>query len=231
MAFGNGPRIVTSGLVLSLDAADRNSYPGSGTTWSDMSGNNNNGTLTNGPTFNSANGGTIVFDGTNDNITSNSTTFNLNAGVSIGVFFKSTDITSRQQGIITYQLGTLGNPYINFWCPGTGFLRWETFTSTSPNIGGSLLSSTSLANNTWYYAVGTYNNGVSNLYLNGTLSTTSTYSATNYPSYNAPVIIGEYSSFGNLSGNVAQVSIHNRALTATEVQQNYNATKSRFNLI
>ena len=66
MALHHSPRIVTSGLVLALDAADRNSYPGSGTTWTDLSGNANNGTLTNGPTFNSANGGSIVFDGTND---------------------------------------------------------------------------------------------------------------------------------------------------------------------
>ena len=223
-------KIVTSGLILNLDAAQRRSYPTTGTTWTDLSGSGVNGTLTNGPTFNSANGGIIVFDGTNDYVSSSSTTFNLTAGVSMGVFFKSTDITSRQQGIITYQLGTLGNPYINLWCPGTGFLRWETFTSTSPNIGGAILSSTSLANNTWYYAVGTYNNGVSNLYLNAVLSRTSTYSAANYTSFNAPVIIGQYSTFGNLSGNIANVQIYNRALSATEVAQNYNAIKSRFGL-
>ena len=68
MAFGNGPSIVTNGLVLSLDAADRNSYPGSGTTWRDLSGRDNNGTLINGPTFDSANGGNIVCDGINDYI-------------------------------------------------------------------------------------------------------------------------------------------------------------------
>jgi hypothetical protein len=62
-AFG---KIVTNGLVLALDAADKNSYPGSGTTWRDMSGNNSNSTLTNSPTFNSANGGSIVFDGVDD---------------------------------------------------------------------------------------------------------------------------------------------------------------------
>ena len=66
MSVSNGPSIVTSGLVLSLDAADKNSYPGSGTTWADLSGNTNNGTLTNGPTFSSANQGSIVFDGVDD---------------------------------------------------------------------------------------------------------------------------------------------------------------------
>jgi len=66
MGIARGPKIVTSGLVLALDAADKLSYRGSGTTWRDLSGNNNTGTLTNGPTFNAGNLGSIVFDGTND---------------------------------------------------------------------------------------------------------------------------------------------------------------------
>ena len=66
MAFSYSPKIVTDGLVLYLDAANNRSYPGSGTTWTDLSRGGNNGTLTNGPTFNGANGGSIVFDGTND---------------------------------------------------------------------------------------------------------------------------------------------------------------------
>ncbi len=61
-----GPNIITNGLILELDAANRKSYPGSGTTWTDLSGNGNTGTLTNGPTFSSANGGSIVFDGVDD---------------------------------------------------------------------------------------------------------------------------------------------------------------------
>ena len=61
-------KIVTNGLVLHLDAAQRRSYSGSGTVWTDLSGNGNNGTLTNGPTFNSANGGSIQFDGSNDHV-------------------------------------------------------------------------------------------------------------------------------------------------------------------
>ena len=67
MAIIDGPRIPTSGLIFYLDAANTRSYPGSGTTWTDLSGNGNTGTLTNGPTYSSANGGQIVFDGSNDN--------------------------------------------------------------------------------------------------------------------------------------------------------------------
>ena len=63
MAFNYSPKIVTDGLVLCLDAGNPNSYPGSGNTWTDLSRGRNNGTLTNGPTFDSGNGGSIVFDG------------------------------------------------------------------------------------------------------------------------------------------------------------------------
>ena len=93
MGFYDGPTIVTNGLVLLLDAADNNSYSGSGTTWSDLSGNNNTGTLTNGPTFGSTNGGTIVFDGTNDyaEITTRNTAleFQPTQPYSCFVFFRS----------------------------------------------------------------------------------------------------------------------------------------------
>ena len=66
MAISRGPKTTTNGLIFCVDAADKNSYPGTGTTWTDLSGNANNGTLTNGPTFNGSNGGVIVFDGTDD---------------------------------------------------------------------------------------------------------------------------------------------------------------------
>ena len=66
MGFYRGPNIVTDGLVLVLDAANPTSYISGSTTWRDLSGNNNSGSLVNGPTFNSVNGGSIVFDGSND---------------------------------------------------------------------------------------------------------------------------------------------------------------------
>ena len=68
MGLSHSPRIVTDGLVFCVDAGDKMSYPGAGTTWTDLSKNRNNGTLTNGPTFNSANGGSISLDGSNDYI-------------------------------------------------------------------------------------------------------------------------------------------------------------------
>ncbi len=72
MAGSSGPDLITNGLVLALDAADKNSYLGSGTSWYDLSGNGNTGALTNSPTFNSSNGGSIAFDGTNQCVVVNS---------------------------------------------------------------------------------------------------------------------------------------------------------------
>jgi hypothetical protein len=227
MAISRGPKIVTNGLVLALDAADKNSYPGTGTTWTDVSGNANTGTLTNGPTFSNGNGGSIVFDGTNDYVTRSSVATNLSTGVSMEMVFKSTDMNSRAQGFMQYNiLGT--NHYINFYTSGVGTLRWETWVPVP--TGGAFYSSTTLSNNTWYHAIGTYNsNGSSVLYINGSNVGTGTYSAASYSAtYTTTFTIGEYA--GYLSGNVALARIYNRALSATEVLQNYNATKPRFGL-
>lgn len=98
MALNHSPKIVTNGLVLYLDAANQKSYPGSGTTWTDLSGNGNTGTLTNGPTFSANNNGGIVFDGANDYVSiSNSSSLNITGrNITIEVIFKSNDLASSQ---------------------------------------------------------------------------------------------------------------------------------------
>jgi hypothetical protein len=197
-----------------------------GTIWTDLSiGGGNNGTLTNGPTYSSSNGGSIVFDGTNDYIVRNSTTINLSAGVTMEMIFKSTDMNSRAQGFM--QFNTHPN-YINFYTPGNGYLRWETWVPVSV-AGGAYTTPTTLSNNTWYHAVGTYSNGSSKLYINGiNVSSASQTSGTYSSSYTANLVIGEYA--GYMSGNVALAKIYNRALTALEVQQNFNAQRGRFGI-
>jgi hypothetical protein len=112
MAFYRGPKIVTNGLVLALDAANTKSYVSGSTTWRDLSGNNNSGSLVNGPTFNNANGGSIVFDGTNDYVdVSNSTSLNPTT-ISIGAWFylnslvTNQNIISKLEEIISLSLNT-----------------------------------------------------------------------------------------------------------------------------
>ena len=97
MAFNYSPKIVTNGLVLALDAANKKSYPGSGTTWSDLSGNGYTATLLNGTAFSSINFGTFVFDGTNDNA---SIPYNTNLDPTSGITFEAwiypTNITTNR---------------------------------------------------------------------------------------------------------------------------------------
>jgi hypothetical protein len=93
-----GPSAVTSGLVLELDAANTKSYTGSGTTWTDLSGNGNNGVLTNGPTYSSLNGGYIVFDGINDYVTCSATSspqFDADFTIESWIWIDSTVTSSR----------------------------------------------------------------------------------------------------------------------------------------
>ena len=225
MAIFYNPSIVTSGLTLCLDAANTKSYPGSGTTWTDLSGNGNTGTLTNGPTYSSANGGSLVFDGVNDYVVKSSATMNLSSGVSMEMIFKSTDMNSRAQGFMQFNTG--GN-YINFYTGGNGFLRWETWVPVG-TAGGAFYTPTALSNNTWYHAVGTFVNGSSILYINGAnVASASQTPGTYSSSYTANIVIGEYA--GYMSGNIAKASIYNRALSADEVSQNFNATRGRFGI-
>lgn len=89
MAIGNSPSIITNNITLYLDAGNKRSYPGSGTSWTDLSEFKNNGILNNGPTFNELNSGSIVFDGSNDYVsTSYDLSWNNTNSVSISMFVK-----------------------------------------------------------------------------------------------------------------------------------------------
>jgi hypothetical protein len=176
---------------------------------SDFSGGGNFATSVNGPTYSSANGGSLVFDGVNDYVQKSSATINLSAGVTMEMIFKSTDMNSRPQGFM--QFNTHPN-YINFYTPGNGFLRWETWYPV-PTAGGSYTTPTTLSNNTWYHAVGTYSNGSSVLYINGNIVASASLTPGTYSSsYTGNIIIGEYA--GYMSGNIAIAKLYNRALTA-----------------
>ena len=231
MAFGNGPRIVTSGLVLSLDAADRNSYPSTGTTWFDLSGQGNNGTLTNGPTFNSANGGAIVFDGVDDyvNVPYN-TVLNTPNGATYELWiYRSNGGTFLARG--TSDSGaTPDNPRLYVY-PGTGQVYYDW---SSVGVDKYGYSTANIDANTWNQITLTATPGsYMALYINGVDRTGSPFGGTlanPLPNTSDPLIIGGSSWAGVFTGRIASTKLYNRALSATEVLQNYNALKSRFNL-
>ena len=225
MTIGYGPRIVTNGLVLALDAADRNSYPGSGTTWTDLSGRGNTGTLTNGPTYSSANGGSFVFDGVDDYV---NTAYTLpNTNYTISTFFNftgsltsqfnrglfSTYSTGNYNGIYVGTMGQFSDSSSNMW-----FFRDGNNSYSIPYI---------FEVNKWYQVVFVVSSGTISLYINSTLVSQISGTTTHQDVLN----IGRTRFDSNYwVGRIPQTTIYNRALTAAEVQQNFNALRGRFGI-
>jgi hypothetical protein len=246
MAFSNGwrgPDIVADGLVLYLDAGSPNSYrTGFGTTWKDISGFGYNGTLTNGPTFSSANGGSFVFDGTDDyaqftnpsNLQAQNLTISLwvNPASATNVITSLIDYDHASlpvQGWVIQSEDATSNRYYYFaYYDGT---KYEPATGIGAGKG------VQLTNSTWQNLTFT-KSGTSVLgYLNGTQTFTSTAgnaTISYLPSRNLRIanVISTASGVGNRSynGQVSTTQIYNKALSASEVLQNYNATKTRFGL-
>jgi hypothetical protein len=216
--------IVRDGLVLNLDAGNLSSYSGSGTTWTDVSGLGNNGTLTNGPTYSSANGGSIVFDGTNDYVTINQT---LSTPFTITGFVRYTDQAKTLNTFINTNPHTVLAISLNR--TGTGDIYVYIGNGSSWLATPAIISSTNMIVNQWYQVSFTTTGSGSTLYLNGNSVGTSIYSPSGWGStyYLGTIIIasGEY-----LRGNIANTQIYNRALTASEIQQNYNALATRYGL-
>lgn len=226
MGISGGPYIVRdSSLVLELDAADRNSYPGSGTTWNDMSGNGNTGTLTNGPTFNSSNGGNIVFDGADDYVScGNNSNLQIDQGT-ISAWVKTTSPGSGFRGIITkqnnYGLFTNDSVLVTYdW--GNTQIR-----STGINIADGTWKNVAMSFTT---NTGTPSNNAI-IYLNGSAILTTTIKQLNN-TVEVQLARGGVSAGSTqlLNGNISTGLVYNRALSATEIVQNYNQLKSRFNL-
>jgi hypothetical protein len=236
-AFG---KIVTSGLVFALDAADKNSYPGSGTIWNDLSGNNNSGSLVNGPTFNSANGGSIVFDGVDDRISVSDFNYG-RSGCTVASWAKyNATTTGYKEGIVSkWQTGAgtanefiLGSTQgIEGTVPGNPY--FYIFNSNNQSVG-AIDNSTILVVGSWYYILGTFDGLNTRIYLNGqykSISTNST-SATIKTVASQPIALASFGSTFqfNTNCNISLAQIYNRPLAASEILQNYNAQKSRFNL-
>jgi hypothetical protein len=219
--------IVTDGLVLHLDAGNSTSYPGSGTTWTDLSGNGNTGTLVNGVGYNSSNLGSLSFDGVDDNVNvgniiSAPNLKTISCWVKFNTLSGGQEIVSKSNSCVGVELLLLGNnlSYYVMDCAagGVGF--------TVINYSTSNLNTTS-----WYYIVSTHNGPSSpmKLYVNSIEVASGTTPSNIANSTN--LRIGTWDGGGRyLNGNIAQVSIYNRALTAAEVTQNFNALRGRYGL-
>jgi hypothetical protein len=226
-AFG-GPNIITDGLVLNLDAGNSKSYPGSGTTWFDKSGFGNNGTLINGPTFNTGNGGGIVFDGVDDyvRIPENDIlkTDSTGAFTRISWFNMTEDRPNTFNNVIWHRRTIIGINQ-NVSAVGAG-INNEVYTY----IGGNYTGTGVLRNlNTWYHVAVTYQNTSVTIYVNGVLKNNSTRTLESQSGINFD--IGASNTSNYFTGDISTVVGYSRALSASEVLQNYNATKGRFGLL
>jgi hypothetical protein len=233
MGISYNPAIITNGLVLCLDAANRKSYPGSGTTWTDLSGNGNNGTLVNGVGYSGDNLGSLVFDGVNDYVDTIETTtafqgdFTINlwyyAKTNSGgyrIFFETNGYrVNSGAGLAMYQ-------FDDYW------RIWGRPTTNGSNTNMINTSPGSLGLNVWKNVTLTrkLSTGLLEIYLNATSSGSYSGNTADYYDLNLTrrYNIGGGRTIYFSNSNIAQVSIYNRALTAQEIQQNFNATKSRF---
>jgi hypothetical protein len=226
MSVYSGPEISNDGLVLCLDAANSKSYTGTGTTWTDLSGLSNTGTLTNVPTYNSSNSGFFQFVTDDFVVIPNNTALDTQTPT-VEVWVKTNNTT---QNGFWFEKGTVNSQYALFQ-EGSS-IQWRMNIEGVTNL--STTTATYMNTSNWYHVVGTYTSGARRLYINGSLVNSDTQTgviATN----GGGMSIGVYGGFNGsrsyyYNGNLSSCNVYNRALTAAEVQQNFNAHRGRFNI-
>ena len=244
MSIFSSPSMVSEGLVLCLDAANRDSYPGTGTVWTDLSGNGNDGTLTNGPTFNSANGGGIVFDGTDDYITVTENYGMKPSVLTAEIIFKISSNTNTGYGgapnSIQYLMFRQNSRTVTF--EGYAIIYDEvsssmyiySASSSGPQYGISTPVN-SLTLGTIYSITSIWRFNTQEIYINGKFINSGIKAAgINYNNTHT-LKIGRSVPVGTtfdaaFNGTVYLAKVYNRDLTAKEVLQNYNATRARYGL-
>jgi len=223
MGLAHSPKIITDNLVLCLDAANTKSYGGSGTTWTDLSGEGNNGTIS-GATHTSGAGGYLEFDGTNDVVTVSSTSdFAYTTGDFTWDIWINVDSLTNN----TYALDHGSNGGTLAFGGGNGNRYYNTTTGTSSTLFTTGFGTISL--NQWYHLVASRISGTTYLYKNASLTT----SASDSHNYAAQALnIGKWG--GNnyyWDGKISSSKIYKgKGLTAIEVAQNFNALRGRYGI-
>ena len=225
--------IVTTGLILNLDASNTASYPGSGTIWTDLSGSSNNMSLFNGASFDAGNRNSILFDGVNDYVRK-STALNTGQNFTVSVWMYATLLGSTRTSMVANSYNySGGNGW--FFCTNAGGAPNSFFLSIGSDNPVKVSSANILTLNTWNYLTAVIKSGgrYIDLYKNGLLISgastdlgvrTITYTYANFSiGFRDPA-----GAFDPFKGNIGSSQIYNQALTATDILANYNATKLRY---
>jgi hypothetical protein len=226
------PAFITSGLVLHLDAGSASSYSGSGSTWSDISGNGRNATLFNSPTYSSANGGSLVFDGNTKyaSVASNAA-FNLNSAFTFSLWVKRNGNAIQTDEVLLHREVGYAGP-----TQDGGYQLAAERSTLLPKIGirnnlnipDILTASTAIASS-WVNIVAAYGASTLRLYTNESTAGSKT-SSISVGSTTSALSIGGVGSGYAFNGNIAQVAMYNRELSASEISQNFNALRGRFGI-
>jgi hypothetical protein len=229
MAGNSGPNIVNDGLVLYLDASNSQSYSGSGNTWFDLSGKDNHATLTNSPSFSTNNNGYFSFNGTNQyGLISDSSTLSFTNNIftfDFWVYFNNISIG----GII----GKMSPWEYAFRFTSNGILGLPTWNLAGTQVYFSNEINTTVVANAWYNIIYTADGSNSYLYRNNVYVATRPKTVNTMGDGSSPVYIGaggDSEGIKYLNGFISNFKIYNRFFTSADVDCNYKATKSRFNL-
>jgi len=217
------PRTVTDSLVLNLDAGDTTSYPRTGTTWYDRSGKGNNGTLTNGPIYLFEKGGVIDFDGTDDYVSvGDSGDFDFTSAMTIELWTYVTSFDAGGSMFICQQSGASYGGF-EFWSQTSGTIAFNK--NASVNLVATGTGKFTL--NTWKHLVCTADGTTARIYVDGELVASN--SAGLPDNVNGNLRIGDWPLSGyRVNGQLPLIKMYNRALSPSEVLENYKSTRSRF---
>ena len=217
--------IVKNGLVLNIDASNPSSYSGAGTSAFDLSGFGNTATLVNGTGFGTTGGGTFVFDSTDDYISMGTSSSVKPTQLSLACFFKINAINAPN--VIVGKQGPSSGAASYALVVQSGLLNFRISNSS----GTEYNASTSFSNTSSYnYAVGTYDGSNLRLYLNGASVGNSSVSISIAYSDSYSLLMGYYANAFATNMNIGSMQLYNRALSATEVMQNFNAMRERYNI-
>jgi hypothetical protein len=224
-----GSSVVDSSLQLWLDAGQPASYPGSGTTWTDLSGNSRNGTLTGGPTYSATNDGSIVFDGTDDFVQCSGS---LTVTAATFVAWIRRNGTQNPYSGIIFSRGPSGIDVSGLAIGQTGTFNEIGYTWNALSSTYFFTSNLTIPDLTWCMIAVSVTSTAATLYLCQSSGITTATNTTSHPSTLLGDIKIAQDEIGGrfFKGNIAAAMIYNRALTATEIGQNFNALRGRYGI-